>query len=144
MDPTYQVSPLDGIRARAAEIGATVRYAPGNDPVNGASMIETRDMTAVPSSVLTPADGTGPGLTAQYWGNTTFSGPPAVTREDQQVNYDAGFLGGSPAFEFLYASQVPPTPAASGNPFAADQSVRYTGSFTAPQTGTYHPVRLRL
>jgi beta-glucosidase len=33
---------------------------------------------------------------------------------------------------------VPPTPAASGNPFAADQSVRYTGSFTAPQTGTYH------
>ena len=28
--------------------------APGNDPVNGANMIETADMTAVPSSVLTP------------------------------------------------------------------------------------------
>jgi beta-glucosidase len=137
VEPTYQVSPLDGIRARAAEAGATVRYASGNDPVNGASMIETRTMTAVPSSVLTPAQGTGSGLTTQYWGNTTFTGAPALTRVERQVNYDAGFVGGSPAFQFLYASQVPPTPAVSGNPFGADQSARYTGYFTAPKTGTY-------
>jgi len=137
VEPTYQVSPLEGIRARAAQVGATVRFAPGNDPVNGASMIETSDMTAVPSSVLTPANGTGSGLTAQYWGNTTFTGDPAVTRVDRQVNYDAGFVGGSPAFEFLYASQVPPTPAVSGDPFAAGQSARYSGSFTAPKTGAY-------
>jgi len=137
VEPTYEVSPLDGIRARAAEVGATVRYAPGNDPVNGASMIETRDMTAVPSSVLTPADGAGSGLTAQYWGNTTFTGPPALRRVERQVTYDTGFTGGSPFSRFFYASQVPPTPAVSGNPFGADQAARYTGSFTAPKTGTY-------
>lgn len=133
--PTYQVSLLDAIRARAARVGATVRYAPGNDPVNGASMLETADLTAVPFTVLTPESGTGTGLTARHYAGTTYDGDP-VTRVDSQVLYDTGFTGGQPAFASLYASQVAPVPAID-NPLGQGQSVRYTGYLTAPATGTY-------
>lgn len=133
--PTYQVSLLDALRARAARNGTTVRYAPGNDPVNGASMLETADMTAVPSTVLSPDSGEGDGLTARHFGGTDFSGEP-VTRVESQVLYDTGFTGGGPAFANLYSSQVPAVPAI-GNPLAAGQSVRYTGFLTPPRSGTY-------
>ena len=136
VEPTYEVSLLDALGERADEIGANLRWAPGNDPVNGANMIETADMTAVPSSVLTPESGSGRGLTARYWDNPTFQGPEGVTRTERQVAYDVGFIGGSPAFANLYASQVPPTPAVT-SPTGADQSAVYTGFITAPRTGTY-------
>lgn len=134
--PTYQVPLLQGMQERAARNGSTVTYARGNDPVNAANMLETGDLTAVPSSVLTPAAGPGNGLTASYFAGTTYAGAPAVTRTEDQVTYDTGFTGGQPAFASLYASQKPATPALD-NAFGADQSVRYTGSITAPTTGTY-------
>jgi len=133
--PTYQVPLLDGIRS-AVRPGTVVTYAAGNDLVNGANMIESPTMTAVPSSVLTPVTRVGTGLTAEYWGNTTFSGDPEVTRVDPQVNYDTGFIGGQPAFTTLYASQVEPTPAIS-NPLGAGQSARYSGFLVAPRAGDY-------
>ena len=136
VQPTYRVPLLRALRTRAAAAGVGVRYVAGNDPVNGASMIETRGMTAVPSSVLTPATGTGHGLTASYFPNTTWSGSPGVTRTESQVLYDVGFTGGSPAFASLYGSQVPATPALS-SPIGGGDSVRYTGFLTAPRTGTY-------
>jgi beta-glucosidase len=136
VQPTYQVSLLDAMRTQGRRTGMRVSYEPGNDPVNGANLIEAADLTAVPSSVLAPETGTGTGVTARYWANPTFAGEPGATRVEGQVNYDAGFVGGSPAFADLYASQVPPTPAL-GNPFGANQSARYTGFFTAPATGTY-------
>ncbi|MGV8973605.1 MAG: glycoside hydrolase family 3 protein [Rhodoglobus sp.] len=134
--PTYEVSFLDGIRARAAQIGATVNYAPGNDPVNGASMIEAPDLTAIPSTVLSPEDGSGTGLTARHYEDTAFGGVPE-TRVEGQVVYDTGFVGGSPAFASLYASQVAPVPVVGGNPTTANQSVTYTGFLTPPATGDY-------
>jgi beta-glucosidase len=133
--PTYEKSLLSGIRS-AVRPGTVVTYSAGNDPVNGANMIEAADMTAVPSSVLSQATGDGPGLTAEYWDNPTFTGDPGLTRTEPQVNYDTGFIGGQPAFEALYASQVEPTPALSG-PLGAGQSVRYTGFLTAPGDGDY-------
>ena len=133
--PTYEVPLLDGIRS-AVRPGTVVTYSAGNDFVNGANMIESPTMTAVPSSVLEPQTGVGTGLTAEYWGNTTFSGDPEVTRVERQVNYDTGFIGGQPAFTSLYASQVEPTPAIA-NPLGSDQSVRYSGSLTAPRAGDY-------
>jgi beta-glucosidase len=133
--PTYQVSVLDALRKRGARTGVTVRYASGNDPVNGASMLETSDMTAVPSTVLTPETGTGTGLTARHFGDTAFGGDP-VTRVEDQVLYDTGFTGGQPAFASLYSSQVPPVPAIS-SPLGGGQSVRYTGFLTPPTTGSY-------
>ena len=72
------MSLLDALRERGREIGAQVRYAQGNDPVNGANMIETLDMTAVPSSVLRPERGIGDGLTARYYPNATWSGAPSA------------------------------------------------------------------
>jgi beta-glucosidase len=136
VEPTYEVSLLDALGERADEIGANFRWVPGNDPVNGANMIETADMTAVPSSALTPETGSGRGLTARYWDNPTFQGTEDLTRTEQQVAYDVGFVGGSPAFANLYASQVPATPAIT-DPTGANQSAVYTGFFTAPRTGTY-------
>ncbi len=131
--PTYQVPVLDGLGNRADQEGINFRYVPGNDPVGGFSMIETPDMTAVPSSVLTPESGTGRGITARYWNNRDFQGSEAVTRTDRQIAYDSGFVGGH--FEALYASQVTPVPQL--NVFGADQSAVYTGFFTPPATGTY-------
>jgi beta-glucosidase len=136
VQPTYEVPVLDGIRERAATIGATVSYAPGNDPVNAASMIETADMTAIPSSVLTPESGSGTGLTARHYADTAFGGTP-VTRVEGQVVYDTGFTSGAPAFANLYASQVPVVPVVGGNPILANQSVTYSGFLTAPTTGSY-------
>jgi beta-glucosidase len=136
--PTYEVPLLEGLRNRVARYGGRVRHAEGNDPVNAANMIETADMTAVPSSVLAPDSGAGNGLTARYFGNPTFGGPAAVTRTERQVLYDTGFTGGGGGlFASLYASQLPPTPVVGPGPTGANQSVRYTGYLTAPATGTY-------
>ena len=110
-----------------------MHWVPGNDPVNAASMLESSDMTAVPSSVLTPANGVGTGLDASYWHNTDFQGAPALQRVDKQVNYDVGFLStfGSWAGQ---TSQVPVPPV---NSPAEQQSVVYNGTITAPETGDY-------
>ncbi|MCU1432286.1 MAG: hypothetical protein JWP95_1391, partial [Actinotalea sp.] len=133
---TYEVSLLDAMRDRGRETGTQVRYAQGNDPVNGANMIETADMTAVPSSVLRPERGIGQGLTARYFPNLDLTGAPALTRTERQVVYDTGFTGGGPAFASLYGSQVPATPVVGDSEFGP-QSVRYTGELVPPATGTY-------
>jgi len=54
--------------------------------------------TVIELTVALPAavTGTGTGLNARYWTNTTFSGAPAVTRTDPTVNF-AWRTGGSPA-----------------------------------------------
>ncbi len=130
--PTTGTPTLQGITARAGS-GAQVTFTPGNDPVNAASMIETADETAVPSSVLTPASGTGPGLTAQYWHSPSFTGPPAVTRVERQVNYDVGFASTFPNWAGA-GTQVPIPPL---NFFLERQAVQYDGFLTPPATGDY-------
>lgn len=132
VSPTTGTPTLQGIAARAGA-GTHVTFAPGNDPVNAASMIETADMTTVPSSVLTPASGTGPGLTAQYWHTPDFTGPPAVTRVDRQVNYDVGFASTFPNWTSA-GTQVPLPPT---NFFLEQQAVKYDGFLTPPTTGDY-------
>jgi beta-glucosidase len=122
---------LAGLTARAG-VGA-VTWTPGNDPVNGASMLETTDRTAVPSSVLTPTDGVGTGLTTQYWHTPDFAGSPAVTRTDQQVNYDVGFTSTFPGWAGA-GTQVPLPPV---NFFLEQGSVKYDGYLTAPVSGSY-------
>jgi beta-glucosidase len=137
---TYQRPLLDALGDRADQEGINFRYVEGNDPVNAANMIETRDMTAVPSGVLTPENGLGRGLTARHWDNPTFQGNPFVTRTERQLQYDLGFTGGADGlFSTLYASQVDPTPGPEVpvGQSAPDQSAVYTGYITAPTTGTY-------
>jgi beta-glucosidase len=126
--PTHITTLLAGLRARADRDGIRVRYTPGTDPVGPTSMLP--GPAAVPSSVLMPP-GAPPGergLRAEYWHNTTFSGPPALVRTDAQVNLHLGFMS-----QTFNASAVPPPPGKSGD----DLSVRWTGTLTTPQTGEY-------
>lgn len=130
VDPTTSTTTLQGLTARAP--AGAVTWTPGNDPVNGASMIETSGQTTVPSSVLSTADGS-PGLTTQYWHEPGFAGDPAVTRTEKQVSYDVGFPTTFP--QWLGAgSQVPVPPT---NFLLEPQSVRYDGYLTAPASGRY-------
>jgi beta-glucosidase len=103
------VTPLQGITARAGS-GVNVQYVDGTS-ANGEP--------AITSQYLTPSSGSGSGLYGQFYNNMTLSGTPVLTRTDAQLNFN--WNGGSPA---------------SG--VAATQwSAKWTGTITAPQTGTY-------
>jgi alpha-L-fucosidase len=64
--------------------------------------------------------GTGTGLTAQYWTNTTFSGTPALTRTDASLN-------------FAWRTKGSPDPAIPADNFSA----RWTGFVQAQFTGAH-------
>ena len=108
--PGTTVSPLQGILARAGS-GVQVNYAQGN--------LTNGDEPQITSQYLTPATGTGPGLSGQYYNNMTLSGTPAFTRVDPQIGFN--WNGGSPS---------------TGMP-ATQWSARWNGTITAPQSGTY-------
>ncbi len=126
--PAHVTTLLAGIQAQAARHGIEVRYAAGVDPVGPTSMLP--GPAAVPSSVLAPpaARPDEHGLKAEYWLNTTFAGPPALVRTDAQVILNLGFMS-----QLFNASAVPQPPGASG----VFISARWTGTFTAPQSGEY-------
>ncbi|HEX3792055.1 MAG TPA: glycoside hydrolase family 3 C-terminal domain-containing protein, partial [Pseudonocardiaceae bacterium] len=105
----YVVTPYQGIKTRAGS-GVTVNYAQGNASPNG---------EIVDGSYLTPSQGTGPGLYAQYYNGNSLSGTPIATRVDPNVNFNWGGL--SPG---------------SGVP-ADNWSAKWTGSITPPTTGSY-------
>jgi beta-glucosidase len=129
VNPTYEVSPLQGIENRVGS-AVKVTYTAGTDPVSGGNILPGGE-TAIPSSVLTPTGGASGsrGLLGSYWLNTNFSGTPAVTRVDRQVSLVLGFLNFG-----LNAQQVPGLP----TEFTSAQfSARWTGTLTAPATGQY-------
>lgn len=128
--PTRSVSPLQGIEERAGS-RADVTYSPGTDGISEGDLLP--GAAPVPSSVLTPADGDGNGLSASYWSNTTFSGDPHLTQVDPNVNVNFGFQN-FPGFNVA----SPKIPTARGD-FAllGDLSARWTGTLTAPETATY-------
>ena len=126
-----KTTPLQGILERASDAGATVKWVQGNDPTNGANMLETADMTAVPSSVLSPNNGKGTGLNAWFWKDNNFQGDPDEQRIARQVNYDVGILS---TLDAPGPSQVPPPPV---NCATCGGSAVYEGHITAPKTGAY-------
>jgi len=101
------VTPLAGITARAASAGIQVTSAQG-------SAGDVAAPTLVPSSALTPASGTGPGLLGTYWSNGDFSGAPVLTRVDPAVDLSAA-------------------PSQTG----ALWSAKWTGTITPAETGLY-------
>jgi len=105
--PGQAVTPLAGIAARAASAGILVTSAQG-------SAGDVAAPTLVPSSVLTPASGTGPGLLGTYWSNGDFSGAPVLTRVDPTVDLAAA-------------------PSQTG----ALWSAKWTGTITPAETGLY-------
>lgn len=126
--PTYAVSPLEAIRERAGA-GVTVRHSPGTDPVTSAAVLPGPG--PVPSGLLTPPDGEGSGLRAEYFLNPDFSGTPELDRTDPYAAINGGFF----IFEgFNAASPHFPEQPQSLND---DISIRWTGTLTAPVTGSY-------
>jgi beta-glucosidase len=101
------VTPLAGIIARAAAAGVTVTSAQG-------SAGDVASPTLVPSSVLAPSTGSGPGLLGTYWNNGDFSGTPVLTRVDPGVDLSKA-------------------PAETGSLWSA----RWTGTLTPAETGLY-------
>lgn len=111
----HVVSPYDGIKKRAGN-GVDVTYTEGGVGSDGS-------LPPVPSDVLTPASGSGHGLTGQYYDNQTWSGTPVLTRTDPNLDFTWGV--GSQA-----------TSPGAGVP-AEHWSATWTGTLTAPKSGTY-------
>lgn len=127
--PTGAVSPLEGITDRAGS--ADVTYSPGTDGISEGDLLP--GPAPVPSSVLTPTDGEGQGLTATYWSNAEFSGDPHLTQVDPNANVSFGFQN-FPGFNVA----SPKIPTARGDfGLTGDLSARWSGSITAPATATY-------
>jgi beta-glucosidase len=126
VNPTQTVSPLQGIQARAGA-GVTVTHTAGNDPVTSASLLQGPD--PIPSDFLTSALGDGAGVRVEYFDSADLSGDPAVDRTEPYVGINGGFY----LFEGLN-SQSPHFPVQDNDHNA---SIRWTGTLTAPVTGTY-------
>jgi beta-glucosidase len=110
--PSHPVFPVAGLRRQFAG-KAEVLYA------QGSSYLEPVPI-AVPSSVFhTAGAGSAAGLQAEYFANADFSGQPALTRIDPQIQFD-----------WDAASPAP------GIPLEAF-SVRWNGTFTPPGAGDY-------
>jgi beta-glucosidase len=135
---TSEVSPLDGIRARAGA-GVRVTYAAGTDGVNEGDLLP--GPAAVPSTVLRPQGG-GPadrGLHARYWTNTSFEGDTKIDQIDPEVNVNFGFQNWfSAASPKATHSQAVAALAARGDfSMTGSISARWEGSFIPPATATY-------
>ena len=108
--PSHPVTALEGLKRQFPN--ARITFEPGTNFL--------RAVEAVPSAVLATDDGQ-PGLKAEFFGNEGFTGAPAITRIDANVDYtrDIGMQR---------ASALP-----SISPFA----VRWTGTLTPAETGDY-------
>jgi beta-glucosidase len=111
-EPSDPVTPLRGIRD-AVTPGTRVLYALGSDLADGFPVLEL----AQAGSLRTP-DGR-PGLRVQIFDNTTTSGDPVFISTDDAVN--------------AQWEERAPRPELNPDGF----SVRWTGSFVPPATGTY-------
>ena len=110
--PQHPVMPVDGVAAEFA--GAKVLYAQGSSYADGVAL-------PVPRSLLHVAGNPSvEGLKGEYFATDDFSAPPVATRTDKEIDFD-----------WNSASPVPAVPA---DHFA----VRWTGTITAPEAGTYN------
>ncbi|MEE4543659.1 glycoside hydrolase family 3 C-terminal domain-containing protein [Streptomyces sp. V4-01] len=104
------VSPQQGIATRAGS-GVNVQYAQGSTT--------SSTLADVPASALTPASGSGSGLTGQFYNNTDLSGTPVRTSNSATLDFE--WNGGSPG--------------AGVN--ATNWSAKWTGTLKVPATGVY-------
>ena len=112
VSPWRTTSPYAGL---AALVGGKVRlsYAEG---VN----LDPFKPVIIPSSCLRTPDGKAQGLLGEYFANKDFKGAPLFTRVDPQID-----------FVFPGAKPDPRMP-------STDYSIRWTGQFSVPKSGTYH------
>ena len=109
--PPSPVYPLDGIEKRFPS--ATIHYAQGSTLVDGFAI-------PVAHTSLHPAQGSGNGLTAEYFASPDLTGTPVLTRTDRRINFNWDKVIGV----------VPGLP-------RNNWSVRWSGTFTPPAPGAY-------
>ena len=108
--PTFQISPLEGIKNKAESLGINVEYTSGSSLSSGL-------LRPIETQYFGKVEGTGKtGMKGEYFNNMKLSGEPVVTRID-------------PNIDFSFGTKSP----ASGIP--EDQfSVRWTGKIIPPDT----------
>jgi beta-glucosidase len=115
--PVHPILPIDGI---TSEFGADhIVYAQGSSYVAGGEM-------PIPRTLLRTA-ANAEGLTAEYFTRPSFDGAPAISRTDKEIDFD-----------WNSSNPVEPTDTTTQG-----FSVRWTGTITMPQSGTYN-LQLRL
>ncbi|MEJ2109426.1 MAG: glycoside hydrolase family 3 C-terminal domain-containing protein [Acidobacteriota bacterium] len=107
-----QVTPLEGIERQFPNV--QVRYALG-------ATYTASTHSLVPSTFLSPPNGEGKGLLAEYFDNPDLQGVPKFHRLEQRAYFDMGM-------------EDPVVLAAIGD---KEYSVRWTGILTPPETGDY-------
>jgi len=108
--PPNPVYPITGIEKRFAS--ATVSYAQGSTLVAGFAM-------PIEHTALSPATGSGHGLSAEYFNSPDLSGEPVLKRIDANVNFNW--------------DKVSPVAGLGRNNY----SVRWSGNFIPPAPGDY-------
>jgi beta-glucosidase len=110
--PSKWTTPLEGIKQKVSAT-TKVLYALGTT-LTGEALVP------VPSSALLTPDNTGAhGLKGEYFNNKDLQGEPVATRVDEQLN-----------FNWFTNAPVPQLP-------TDNFSVRWTGMFVPPVSGTY-------
>ncbi len=107
--PSHPVLPVDGVESEFP--AARVLYAQGSPYAEGVAL-------PVPRTLFHTSAGKE-GLTAEYFASPDLSGTPKATRNDKQIDFDWTF--------------APPVPGLDQKSY----SVRWTGTITPPQPGTY-------
>jgi len=107
-----QVTPLEGVERQFAD--AQVRYALGAN-------YTASTYALISSALLTPPDGKGSGVLAEYFDNSDLQGQPKVRRTERRAYFDM-------------AMEDPAVVAGIGQ---KNYSVRWTGTLTPPATGEY-------
>jgi beta-glucosidase len=108
--PPNPVFPVTGVEKRFKN--AKVVYAQGSTLVEGLAM-------PIEHTALHPANGSGDGLTGEYFASRDLTGQPVLTRVDRNINFNWDKL-------------VPAAGLARNN-----FSVRWSGNFTPPAAGDY-------
>lgn len=129
MNPTYTVSPLEGIKDRAGD-NVKVEYAAGTDPISAGDVLP--EPNALPSAFLKPsANSAEHGLKAEYWSNKQMEGSPVYEHVSKQVNLHLGF--------YNYEGFNAQSPKLDKLPTSLNSmmSARYTGVINVPKSGEY-------
>jgi beta-glucosidase len=108
--PNIQVSPLEGIKGKAAALGIKVEYIMGANL--GAGLLRP-----IEAKYFTKVEGTDKtGMKGEYFDNMNLSGKPVVTRVDSMIDFSFGTFS--------------PAPGVPEERF----SVRWTGKIIPPDT----------
>jgi len=114
VNPYYAVTPLEGLKKQCGG-SVKISYEPG--------CRNNRLTPLLDSEYLIPERGEeGHGLTGEYFNNSELSGKPVLTRLDKEFAFMWGAAGGT---------------APGPNVDEDDFSVRWTGTFVAPESGKY-------